>query len=164
MNSTKKHWFGATLLIIPAVWFCLPPVPMAAQQRDDAIGAKPQPADVEEFMARKLKSAQRALDAVMTGEFDVVREQAVEMMDLSRHAAWKQLASPTYIQDTADFVASAEFLSRMAESQDAMGVAMGYSKVVQSCANCHQHVRAPRVAMMVPECLTAKHLLASAEY
>ena len=119
----------------------------AAQQRDDEIGARPQQSDIEDFMARKLKAAQRTLEAVMTDQFEDIKNQSAELMDLSRHAAWKQLASSTYIQDTADFVATAEFLHRMAEAKDSTGVSLGYAKLVQSCAACHQHVRAPRIAL-----------------
>jgi hypothetical protein len=36
-------------------------------------------------------------------------------------AAWEQMASHRFVQDTTDFVAAAEFLSRMADAKDVEG-------------------------------------------
>ncbi len=118
------------------------------QTGDDEIAAQPQKQDVEEFMARKLKSSQRTIEGVMTNDFQLIRDECSKMVDLSRHAAWKQLASPVYIQDTADFVAAAEFLEKMAAAEDAEGTSMAFSRLTASCANCHLHVRTPRVAQL----------------
>ncbi|MBL8817526.1 MAG: cytochrome c [Planctomyces sp.] len=127
------------------------PGPVSAPQLqtgDDEIAAQPQKQDVEEFMARKLKSSQRTIEGVMTNDFQLIRDECSKMVDLSRHAAWKQLASPVYIQDTADFVAAAEFLEKMAAAEDAEGTSMAFSRLTASCANCHLHVRTPRVAQL----------------
>ncbi|MCA9060064.1 MAG: hypothetical protein KDA85_16265 [Planctomycetaceae bacterium] len=118
---------------------------------DDQIGAPPRKADMQEFMARKLHAAQLALEGVSTNDFAVLEETSEQMIDLSRHAAWQQLASPGYIQDTADFVSAAEFLNRMAQARDADGTAVAYSRLILCCANCHQHVRLPPMAA-IPSC------------
>ena len=146
--QVKRLTVLITVLAAGGVLLCLDA--NVAQQRDDDIGARPLQSDIEEFMARKLKAAQLTLEAVMTSDFEVIRDQSASMVDLSRHAAWKQMASATYVQDTADFVTAAEFFNRMAAAGDAVGVSVAYSQLVQSCTTCHQHVRAPRVAMLQP--------------
>jgi hypothetical protein len=68
------------------------------------------------------------------------------MIELSRLEAWERMASPRFVQDTADFVSAAEFLSRMAEARDIDGVELGFMRMTMSCANCHRHVRTEAVA------------------
>lgn len=123
----------------------------AAQKGDDQIGAPVERRDVAEFMALKLKAAQLTLEGVMTNRFQQIQHNASAMVDLSRHAAWKQMASPTYIQDTADFVAAAEYLNRVATAEDAEATSMAFNRVMDRCASCHQHVRTPRVADSRPD-------------
>jgi cytochrome c556 len=118
------------------------------QTGGDDIVARPQRQDIEQFMARKLKAAQLTLEGVMTNRFQQIQDNASEMVALSRDAAWKQMASPSYIQDTADFVSAAEYLNRVAAAEDAEGTIMAFNRVTACCANCHQHVRTPRVASL----------------
>lgn len=101
---------------------------------------------IEQFMEQKLEAAQSTLEAVMTNRFQQIQENAAKMVDLSRHAAWKQLSSASYVQDTADFVAAAEYLSRTAAAEDTEGTILAFNRLTSSCASCHQHVRRPRVA------------------
>ena len=122
--------------------------PAGTQKGDDEIAVGPARQDVEEFMARKLKAAQLTLEGVMTNRFQQVQDNADLLVDLSRHAAWKQLASPSYIQDTADFVAAAEYLNQRATAEDTEGTIMAFNRLTACCANCHQHVRTPRVASL----------------
>ncbi|MCA9062899.1 MAG: hypothetical protein KDA96_07565 [Planctomycetaceae bacterium] len=150
----KKPLFLATVGAAIVVLLTLrthPATATASQQppgraADDQIGRPPLKADMQEFMDRKLASAQHALQYVATDRFNELESACDEMIELSRHAAWKQLASPGYVQDTTDFVNAAEFLRRMAQANDADGVALGYSKLVLCCSNCHQHVRLPPMA------------------
>lgn len=117
-----------------------------AQRGDDEISSPPEKADVEKFMEQKLKAAQRTMQAVMVNDFQLIRDECSAMVDLSRHAAWKQMASPVYIQDTADFVDAAEFLQKMATAEDSEGVSLAFARLTTTCTHCHLHVRTPRVA------------------
>lgn len=143
LSAALLYWSSAAAAVPTAA------VRAAGQRGDDEISAKPSREDVEAFMARKLKAAQLALEGVMTNKFQQVQDNADLLVDLSRHAAWKQLASPSYIQDTADFVAAAEYLNRTAAAEDAEGAILAFNRVTACCANCHQHVRTPRVAQRI---------------
>lgn len=118
------------------------------QRGDDDISSPPEKADVEKFMEQKLKAAQRTMRAVMVNDFQLIRDECSSMVDLSRHAAWKQMASPVYLQDTADFVDAAEFLQKMAAAEDAEGVSLAFARLTTTCTHCHLHVRTPRVAFL----------------
>ena len=114
----------------------------------DEIAAPPEKSVMEKFMVRKLAAAQRALEGVAREDFDLIRKLTVEMIDLSRHEAWEEMASARFVQDTADFVTAAEFLDRMAEAKDAEGTALGFMRLTMTCTNCHAHVRASSVARL----------------
>lgn len=112
----------------------------------DEIAAPADESAMEKFMARKLAAAQRALEGVSRGDFELIRKSSAEMSDLSRHEVWERMASARFVQDTADFVTATEFLDRMAEAEDTEGVSLGFMRLTMTCANCHAHVRSSSVA------------------
>ncbi|MEZ6059231.1 MAG: hypothetical protein R3C19_02605 [Planctomycetaceae bacterium] len=119
-----------------------------AAQVDPGIVQPPLKADVAKFMRQKLATMNLTMEGVSTDDFEMVRDGALKLIELSKQAAWKQHANAAYIQDTADLVEVAEFLVRMAAAQDQQGVAMGYAKLSLSCTTCHQHVRGPKLAVL----------------
>ncbi|MFO1001039.1 MAG: cytochrome c [Planctomycetaceae bacterium] len=113
----------------------------------DEIAAPADERAMEKFMARKLAAAQRALEGVSKGDFELIRKSSAEMSDLSRHEVWERMASARFVQDTADFVTATDFLDRMAEAEDTEGVSLGFMRLTMTCANCHAHVRSSSVAI-----------------
>ena len=116
------------------------------QPARDEIAAPPDERAMEHLMKQKLSAAQAALEGVAKQDHAMVQESAARMIELSRLEAWERMASPRFVQDTADFVSAAEFLSRMAEARDIDGVELGFMRMTMSCANCHRHVRTEAVA------------------
>ena len=114
----------------------------------DEIAAPAGKDDMAKFMAQKLAAAQRALEGVSREDFELIRETTTDMIELSRHEAWNQMASPRFVQDTMDFVAAAEFMHRMAETKDAEGISLGFMRLTMTCTNCHSHVRSSKVAQL----------------
>lgn len=114
----------------------------------DEIAAPPEKDTMAKFMAKKLAAAQRALEGVSREDHELIRETTTDMIELSRHEAWEQMASARFVQDTVDFVAAAEFLNRMAEAKDAEGTSLGYMRLTMTCTNCHSHVRSSKVAQL----------------
>ena len=112
------------------------------------IAAPPDKKVMEKFMTRKLAAAQRALEGVTREDHELIQKATAEMIDLSRQAAWEQMASYRFVQDTTDFVAAAEFLSRMADAEDAEGTSLGFMRLTMTCTNCHRHVRTASVAKL----------------
>jgi hypothetical protein len=112
------------------------------------IAAPPDKKMMEKFMTRKLAGAQHALEGVSRDDHAMIQKATAEMIELSRQAAWEQMASYRFVQDTTDFVAAAEFLSRMAVAKDAEGTSLGFMRLTMTCTNCHNHVRTASVAKL----------------
>ncbi len=110
------------------------------------IAAPPDKKVMEKFMVLKLSAAQRALEGVTREDHELIQKATTEMIELSRQAAWEQMASYRFVQDTTDFVTAAEFLSRMAVAKDAEGTSLGFMRLTMTCTNCHRHVRTDSVA------------------
>ena len=111
-----------------------------------AAAIQPPKDDIAGFMKIKLAAINAAMESAANDDFDEVQKAAGELYLLSKQASWQRQSDATYLQDTADFVAAAEFMMRMAESQDPQGVAASYGAVSASCLACHRHVRAPKIA------------------
>ena len=139
---------GIVALIISssAIAILQPTVTNSTEAAQDEIAAPADKSSMEKFMVRKLAACQRALEGVAREDFELIRKSTAEMIDLSRHEAWERMASSRFVQDTTDFVSAAEFLDRMAASNDAEGVSLGFVRLTLACANCHTHVRSSRVA------------------
>lgn len=127
------------------------------------IAAPPDKKTMEKFMTLKLAAAQRALEGVTREDHALIQKSTAEMIELSRQAAWEQMASYRFVQDTTDFVAAAEFLRRMADAKDAEGTSLGFMRLTMTCTNCHNHVRTASVAGLdgAPEKRLKKELHAS---
>ncbi len=102
---------------------------------------------LEDFMKSKLTAINGAMASAARDDYNAVEKAGMDLIQLSKQASWKQRANAAYIQDTADFVAAAEYMVRMAREEDSLGVANSYSAVATCCLTCHRHVRAPRLAM-----------------
>ncbi|MGD9855123.1 MAG: hypothetical protein AB7U20_09260 [Planctomycetaceae bacterium] len=118
-----------------------------AEAPDKVAAIKPIPADVREFMHRKLDASQQVLKGLTTEDFDLVKTGTAVMIEMSKEALWRQTASAAYVQDTADFVGAAEFIIQRAENEDLHGAALGYAQLTLSCVNCHKHVRSSGIAV-----------------
>jgi len=120
--------------------------PSFAEPVQDQIAAPPSKAAMDELMKQKLAAAQGALEAVSRDDFEQLHEVSTQMVALSHKEIWEQMASPRFVQDTADFLAAVEFMDRMAEERDSDGASLGFVRLTMSCANCHRHMRTPSVA------------------
>lgn len=118
----------------------------AVAQRQPVAAVRPIPADVRDFMHRKLDASQQVLKGLTTEDLALVKSGTAVMIEMSKETLWRQTASAAYTQDTADFVAAAEFVIQRAENDDLQGAALGYSQLTLSCVNCHRHVRNAGVA------------------
>lgn len=124
----------------------------AANQTSIGIKRTPPEEGLRDFMKSKLAAINSAMEAAATDNYAAVERAGLDLIQLSKQAAWNRHANAAYLQDTADFVRSAEFMMRMAHAEDPDGVAASFGAVSTSCLNCHRHVRSPKVAAFgVPE-------------
>lgn len=113
--------------------------PTSPEPVQDEIAAPPSKAAMDELMKQKLSAAQRALEAVSREDYDQLHDVSLQMIALSHKEVWEQMASPRFVQDTADFVAAVEFMDRMATARDSEGVTLGFARLrpirVHICEN-----------------------------
>lgn len=143
---SRKVVLPVLLLAIACVAALLHTDSMAGFSKVGAAATAPPVADEKEFMQSKLAALNRSMGAVAIDDFAAIERSGKELIDLSKQESWQQRSSPAYLQDTADFVAAAEYLIRAAGANDPQAVAHGYTAVVHSCLNCHRRVRTPKVA------------------
>lgn len=120
--------------------------PTFAEPLQDQIAAPPSKVAMDELMKQKLAAAQGALEAISQDDFEQLHEVATQMIALSHKEVWEQMASPRFVQDTADFLAAVEFMDRMAAARDADGASLAFVRLTMTCANCHRHMRTASVA------------------
>lgn len=152
VSAATGFWSVAAILMVIAACISAAsgiqesPVPRVRLPAQDEIAAPPDKRSMERLMQQKLTAAKSLLEGISREDHGMVQESASRMIELSRLEAWERMASPRFVQDTADFVAAAEFLSRMAESRDGEGEELGFLRLTMTCTNCHRHVRAAAVA------------------
>jgi hypothetical protein len=127
----------------------------SATAQDDDQTKRDQPAntnqadtDVSVFMQEKLKSCDQVLRGIATQDHRQIKEAANKLIAMSKRALWRQKATAVYTQDTVDFVANVEFLGDMADAENLSGATLASSQLVVRCADCHSHVRTPKVARL----------------
>lgn len=133
-------------LLVFATWQQPLMLESAANQTSIGIKRTPPEEGLRDFMKSKLAAINSAMEAAATDDYTAVERAGLDLIQLSKQAAWNRHANAAYLQDTADFVRSAEFMMRMAHAEDPDGVAASFAAVSTCCLNCHRHVRSPKVA------------------
>jgi hypothetical protein len=122
-------------------------LPQSAANQEAASVKRTAPEEgLHDFMKAKLAAINAAMEAAANDDYPAVERAGLDLIQLSKQAAWNRHANAAYLQDTADFVESAEFMMRMAHAEDSQGVASSFGAVSTCCLNCHRHVRSPKVA------------------
>jgi len=102
---------------------------------------------VNMFMRKKLVAADQILEGLTAPDMALVRKGATSMIHMNKEAMWgASFKSPSYAQDSADFVRTAERLVKLANANDLEGASHTYSQLTIQCVNCHRRVRNQDVA------------------
>ena len=104
--------------------------------------------DVSVFMQEKLKACDQVLQGIANEDHKQIAGAANKLMAMSKRALWRQRATAVYTQDTVDFVANVTLLRKMADADNLPGATLAYSQLIVRCADCHGHVRIPKVAQL----------------
>ena len=98
-------------------------------------------AKIKSFMRQKLKAADQILEGITTPNMPLIRKGATAMIHMSKEAMWVSFKSPSYTQDSADFVRTAERLIELTTKNDLEGASHTYAQLTIQCANCHRRLR-----------------------
>jgi hypothetical protein len=93
------------------------------------------------FMRQKLTYAQGILEGVTLEKFDLVLTNAAPLRDMSMTNAFKRLGNPDYLQRITNFQMSVDALSAAAKQANVERTAKAYTKMTESCIECHRYFR-----------------------
>jgi Cytochrome C' len=93
------------------------------------------------FMRQKLAYAQGVLEGITLEKFDLVLTNATRLRDMSLTNAFVLLGNQDYQAYKTNFQTSVDALATAAREQNHQKAAEAYSKMTQSCFQCHQTFR-----------------------
>ena len=100
-------------------------------------------------MRKKLVASEQILEGLTVPDAALVRKGATSMIHMSKAAMWTSHGSPSYAQDSADFVRTAERIIKLTNADDLEGASHTYAQLTIQCVNCHRRVRSQKVASLV---------------
>ena len=101
------------------------------------------------FMRKKLVASEQILEGLTVPDPALVRKGATSMIHMSKAAMWTSHGSPSYAQDSSDFVRTAERLIKLMNADDLEGASHTYAQLTIQCVNCHRRVRSQKVAALI---------------
>lgn len=101
---------------------------------------------VKTFMRKKLVAADQILEGLTSPDMKLVRKGATSMIHMNKEAMWASFKSPSYVQDSADFVRTAERLVKLAKANDLEGASHTYAHLTIQCVSCHRRIRNQGIA------------------
>ena len=99
---------------------------------------------LHDLMQRKLAASQKVLEGIAVNDFDKIRKQADELIDISKQAEWRVLKTPEYELHSNDFRRIADNLAKNAKDKNLDGAALSYVELTLTCVKCHKYVRETR--------------------
>jgi hypothetical protein len=130
------------LRILAVCSFGIVLIPMAGQGDE--------PDKLKDLMKRKLKSAQKVLEGIAMKDFDLIANQAEELMAVSKAAEFKVVKTPRYEVYSNDFRRNAENLAQQAKEKNLDGAALAYLDLTLNCVKCHKHIREVKTGRLGP--------------
>lgn len=134
-------------LLLGLVWLTSDPNVSAqeriGQSKQSVVQAKPK---AKSFMRKKLVAGDQILEGLATADMNLVQKGATSMIHMNKEAMWASFKSPSYAQDSADFVRNAERLVKLAKANDLEGASHTYAQLTIQCVTCHRRVRTQAVA------------------
>jgi hypothetical protein len=107
----------------------------------------PKADDAAALMQKKLSHAQKLLEGIALGNFEVIGLQAGDLMNVSKRAEFKVFKTAEYELYSNDFRRSLEDIRKGVKEKNLDAATLGYVDMTISCVRCHKHVREVRIAM-----------------
>jgi hypothetical protein len=93
------------------------------------------------FMRQKLVFAQGLLEGITLEKFDLVLTNATRLRDMTHTNVFLVLGNPDYRSRVTSFQARVDALSAAAKATDPARCFDAYTKVTESCVECHKYFR-----------------------
>lgn len=134
---------AAFLSLLPAVG--IPGEPAGRQQQKSGAAN-----NLDRVMKKKLTHTQKLLEGIALNDFGTIRDNAEELIALSKQAEWMTLRTPEYELFTDSFRRSAQELEKAAKNKNLDGAALAYVDLTMTCVKCHKYVRDTRRTQLTP--------------
>jgi Cytochrome C' len=95
----------------------------------------------KDAMRKKLDYAQGVLEGLTLQEFNLAVTNAVLLRDMSHTNVFSMLKNSDYVASSTNFTHAVDGLIKAAKSQDLERATEAYTRVVQSCVQCHEQFR-----------------------
>lgn len=109
---------------------------LIARQEQEKINEDKRP-----FMQRKLDASREIVKGLSLENYDIISQNAQELMTLSHEAQWKAMTTPEYLRMSSEFRGSAQRLRDGANDENLNGATLAYFEVTLNCVRCHQYIR-----------------------
>ena len=106
-----------------------------------ASAAKPQQDPVKKLMSLKLDYSQQILGALVSEDFEALKELSFKLGALAGAGDWLVIRSEEYNQRTAEFLRAVEALRDAPKHRNIDAAAMAYVDMTLTCVQCHKYVR-----------------------
>jgi hypothetical protein len=94
-----------------------------------------------DFMRQKLGYTQGVLEGITLEKYELIITNAALLRNMSQTNAFYVLKNAEYLQRITNFQSSVDALSEAARAGNQDRAAGAYSRVMQSCIECHKYFR-----------------------
>jgi hypothetical protein len=109
-----------------------------------APATRPQ-SDLDKLMQKKLQRAQKLLEGIAQNDMDLIKDNAIELLTLSKSAEFKVLKTPQYELHSNEFRRSLDEMLKGAKDRSIDAATLAYVDMTFACVRCHKHVREVRI-------------------
>lgn len=93
------------------------------------------------FMQVKLTHAQKTLEGLSKGDFDLVAKHSQAISLLCKDELWAVLKTPEYYERSKEFERSIDAITDAARKQNLEAATLAYVDSMMKCVTCHKYIR-----------------------
>lgn len=108
--------------------------------------AQPERKDVSHFMRVKLEASGRILEGLATEDFDLIKQGARKMNEMSSAEKWRVHNDAMYRNFSGDFQRVTGELVKAAEAENLDRAALKWMDATMNCIECHRYSRGIEIA------------------
>lgn len=138
----------AVMVLIALIMLVIQPLVIGLGQEPDKKIEELDKNKVSALMQRKLTEAQKVLQGVAMGDFDMISKHAEQLDDISKLAEWRVIRTPRYDVFSGEFQRSAQALIKHAKDKNLDAAALSYVEMTLNCVKCHKYVREVRMVRL----------------
>lgn len=93
------------------------------------------------FMRAKLAASNKVMEGIVTEDFELVRNAALQMKKMSQATQWPTVDDEIYQHHQRAFQFECDELAKHAKQKNLSAAHMSFVQLTTSCVKCHSHVR-----------------------